>query len=130
MNGLKFSVIFIVILLILAFSVRISGIEERALGVDEDWTIRISQSYKEAMDFSNSSYYPPLFFLLLVPSLSFFGVMGTRVVFALISTLSIGVFYLIALKFFSTKKAFIASMLFAFNPLCIFYSVHLRHYMP
>ena len=127
---MKTSILFLIILLILTFSVRVFYIGERALGVDEGWTIEIAQSYGAAWDFSASNYYPPLSFFPLVPLLGFCGVLGTRIAFALLATLSVWVFYLLALRYFSWREALVASTLFAFNPLFVFYSVHLRHYMP
>jgi len=100
------------------------------LGVDEDWTIKISQGYGTAWDFSSSNYYPPLFFFSLVPLIGSFGVLGSRIAFALLATLSILLFYSLARQYFNEKKALVATTLFSFNPLFVFYSVQLRHYLP
>ncbi len=120
----------LLLILLLAFSLRVFGVWDRALGVDEGITLAHGYSFGEAIAFSNSDFYPPLSYALFVPFLVLFGEFGTRIVFALIGTLAVYLFFLIAKNYFPKKEALLATALFALNPFNVFYSVQLRQYLP
>jgi len=121
---------FLVLILIMAFTLRSFGLWDRALGVDEGVTLAYGYSFEEAIGFSNSDFYPPLSYALFVPFLVLFGELGTRIVFAFLGTFAVYVFFLLAKKFFPEKEALLAAALFALNPFNVFYSVQLRQYLP
>ena len=122
------SILFLIVLL--AFSLDACGLWNRELGVDEGLTINVTKSFSSAIDFSNSDFYPPLSYTFMVPFFALLGVFGTRVLFAFIGVLSVALFYFLARGFFGEGKALASTLLFALNPLTVFYSVHLRQYTP
>jgi len=121
---------FLILILVMAFALRSFGLWDRQLGVDEGVTLAYGYSFEEAIGFSNSDFYPPLSYALFVPFLSVFGELGTRIIFALLGTLAVYLFFLIAKNYFPKKEALIATALFALNPFNVFYSIQLRQYLP
>ncbi|MEM0360074.1 MAG: glycosyltransferase family 39 protein [Candidatus Diapherotrites archaeon] len=121
--------IFLIVILLLAFCIRVFNLSYRQAGVDEELTIRVTKSFEEAIAFSNSDFYPPLSYVLMVPVVSLLGGFWARFFFALVGTLAVFLFYFLAKAFFSEQEALLSTLLFAFNPLNVFYSVNLRHYV-
>ncbi|MFH1234465.1 MAG: glycosyltransferase family 39 protein [Candidatus Diapherotrites archaeon] len=121
--------LFLALILLLAFSLRVFNLADRQPGVDEELTIRVTKSFGDALLFSNSDFYPPLSYIFMVPIISFFGAFGARIVFALAGVLAVFLFYLLAKNFFPEREALLSTLLFALNPLNVFYSVNLRQYI-
>jgi len=115
-------------IILIGFLIRVWNLPNKAFGVDEELTLKVTNSVSEAIAFSNSDFYPPLSHALFVPLLASFGVVGTRIFLAILSSFAVLLFYFFSKKFFEEEEALLSTMLFAIMPLNVFYSAHLRQY--
>jgi uncharacterized membrane protein len=75
--------------------------------------------------------HPPLYFFIIKILLIFSkNILWLRFFSVLCGTLSIIFFYILSRSFFSHHKALLSTLLFAINPLSIYYSAEIRMYAP
>ena len=122
--------IFLIILLLVTFLIRIYNANELSggddsefaelatFGLKENWRIIYTSFPDEPMSYGNFYYSRPLASIPLVISILIFGYNKYAMLIPtlIFSVLSVLLLYLIVKKQFNTKTAFIASLLFAFSP--------------
>lgn len=130
----------IILILALAFIVRLVGVESRPIWYDEAFSILISREGPAAIlsgtlaadaDSSAAEEHPPAYYFLLWGWMQFFG-NSLLAVRALSTFISIGItlnLYLIARHLFNEQTALVAAFLSALLPFQIHYGVEIRMYV-
>ncbi len=119
--------------LIIAFLIRLVGLNQ-SLWLDEGTTAKVVLNYALVnipIKFSLLDFHPPFYYLFMKLWTAVFGYseVSLRMPSVLFS-LYTGVFiYLIAKKLLNKKTGLLASALFLFNPLIVYYSQEARMYM-
>lgn len=122
------------LLLLIVFSaalLRGNALQNRALGVDEGFTIPfIQESYGKIMEtFQVQETHPPLYPLFARTVFLLGGsIYWVRVSSALLGIGTVIVCYLLSRELFNERTALLAGALIAFNPLCVFYYQQIRSY--
>jgi 4-amino-4-deoxy-L-arabinose transferase-like glycosyltransferase len=121
----------ITIILILAFGLRLIGIDQ-SLWLDEAISANVAKMPigEIVKNFSVGDFHPPIFYWFLDLWTKFFGsnVIVLRLSSVLFSLVTIYFVYLIGNKIKNKKIGILAALFLAFNPLFVYYSQELRMY--
>lgn len=124
--------IFVIIILFLAFLLRVNSYDFYSMWPDELFTIIIaSNPFNHISNMFLDGGNPPLFYLLLRIWFCLFGVsiFSARLITIIIGIASVFTIYLMLKELFGTKHAYLGMFLTTINFLNIFYSQELRCYI-
>src|SRR3989344_5578086 len=119
-----------VLILLLAFLMRVHTLDDMQLATDEDFTLQFADEIRNG-DYENviKDPSPPFYYFFIAFFKEIYdSVYFLRFITVLISLLSLTVFYFLSRKIFSSKGALLATILLAFNPAFFIFSRHLRNY--
>ena len=120
----------IFLILLLAFVLRIYGLNTMGMGVDENLTIMQAQDFSKIAELGKTiEFSPPLYYLIVFTIFQIFqDLFFVRVFSAIMGVLLIFLVYFVAKEFFGEKTALLAAFLTAINPNLIAYSHLMRNY--
>jgi len=121
----------VLVIIILALSLRLFSLSEKAPGIDEDFTIEVINSDFEGIFalVANKGVAPPAYYII---AWTIFNISNNiyfvKLFSAILGVLSVFIVYLLARDSFDEKTGLLASLLFSIMPLALFYSQHMRTY--
>ena len=119
--------VFPTLLLLINFAIKILYLNAGDIGGDEPFTIFYSQvDFETFANMMKNENNPPLFFLLIHYWIKLFGIsaFSTRFLPLIFSTLTVLFIYKTGRKFFNTRLAVLASLIFTLSNFNIFFLKH------
>ena len=119
------------VILILAASIRFTGLVRRDFWYDEAFTgVAVKENFHDMIQMIINDVHPPLYYIALKSFAFFFSysVFGIRLFSAIFGLLSIWALYILTKELFNIKVARYASLMAAISPFAIQYSQEARMY--
>ena len=118
----------IILILLLAASVRLIGISDESIWLDEGVSISASRmSVPDIVNWTASDIHPPFYYLALKAWMVFgqseFVLRGFSAVFGVLTVFAV---YYVCLDLFGKRVSLVASLLLAVNPVSVYYSQEVR----